>query len=74
MEISNSPINPSSIVNILTLRYDPSINPNLPKKTWKDFEPINEPPNTAFIEKSICNSIEQKLKTFEGEKICIALK
>jgi len=44
VEISNSSINPSSIVNILTLRYDPSINPNLPKKTWKDFEPIDEPP------------------------------
>ena len=42
MEISNSSINPSSIVNILTLRYDPSISPNLPKKTWKDFEPIDE--------------------------------
>ena len=61
------------MINILTLRYDPSIKPNLPKKTWKDFEPINESPNTAFIEKSICDSIEQKLKTFEGKKICIAL-
>ena len=73
MENYNLVLEPSSLVNILTLRYDPSIKPNLPKKTWKDFEPINEPPNTAFIEKSICNSIEQKLKTFEGEKICIAL-
>jgi len=43
VEISNSSINPSSIVDILTLRYDPSINPNLPKKTWKDFEPIEKP-------------------------------
>ena len=73
MENYNLVLEPSSLVNILTLRYDPSIKPNLPKKTWKDFEPINESPNTAFIEKSICDSIEQKLKTFEGKKICIAL-
>ena len=69
----NSPLEPSSFVNILTLRYDPSIKPNLPKKTWKDFVSINESPSIEFIEKSICNSIEQKLKTFEGQKICIAL-
>jgi len=73
VENYNLVLEPSSLVNILTLRYDPSIKPNLPKKTWKDFEPINESPNTAFIEKSICDSIEQKLKTFEGKKICIAL-
>ena len=69
----NSPLEPSSFVNILTLRYDPSIKPNLPKKTWKDFVSINESPSIEFIEKSICNSIEQKLKTFEDQKICIAL-
>jgi len=50
VEISNSSINPSSIVNILTLRYDLSINPNLPKKTWGDFEPIDEPVNPTSIE------------------------
>ena len=73
MENYSSPLEPSSFVNILTLRYDPSIKPNLPKKTWKDFVSINESPSIEFIEKSICNSIEQKLKTFEGQKICIAL-
>ena len=35
---------PSSFVNILTLRYDPSIESNLPKKTWKDFESIENHP------------------------------
>ena len=30
-------INPSSLVNILTLRYDPSIKPNLSPKVSKDF-------------------------------------
>ena len=73
MEISNSSIRPSSIVNILTLRYDPSINPNLPKKTWKDFEPIEEPPNPISIENSICNEIEKKLKPTNGQEISIAL-
>ena len=73
MEISNPSINPSSIVNILTLRYDPSINPNLPKKTWKDFEPIDEPPNLISIENSICNEIEKKLNYINEQEISIAL-
>ena len=60
METPNPTVNPSSIVDILTLRYDPSINPNLPKKTWKDFEPIEEPVNLLSIENSICNEIEKK--------------
>ena len=34
---SNSLIpQPSSVTNILTLRYDPSITPNLPRKTWNN--------------------------------------
>ncbi len=50
MEISNPKINASSIVNILTLRYDSSIIPNLPKKTWIDFKPNNTVPNIDVIE------------------------
>ena len=73
MENYNPVLKPSSLVNVLTLRYDTSIESKLPKKTWKDFESINESPNIAFIENSICNRLEQKLKTYEGEKICIAL-
>ena len=73
MEISNSSTNPSSIVNILTLRYDPSINPNLPKKTWKDFEPIEEPVNPTSIENSICDEIEKKLNYTNEQEISIAL-
>ena len=71
METPNSTVNPSSIVDILTLRYDPSINPNLPKKTWKDFEPIEEPVNLLSIENSICNEIEKKLT--DEQEISIAL-
>jgi asparagine synthase (glutamine-hydrolysing) len=73
VEISNSSIRPSSIVNILTLRYDPSINPNLPKKTWKDFEPIDEPLNPTSIEDSICDEIEKKLNYTNEQEISIAL-
>ena len=71
METPNPTVNPSSIVDILTLRYDPSINPNLPKKTWKDFEPIEEPVNLLSIENSICNEIEKKLT--DEQEISIAL-
>ena len=35
MEVSNLSVNPNSLVNILTLRYDPSIPHNLPKKLGK---------------------------------------
>ena len=73
MDNHNYRIESSSLVNTLTLRYDPSIKPNLPKKTWKDFETINELPIIESIEKSFCNSIEQKLKMFNGKKISIAL-
>jgi len=73
VEISNSSTNPSSIVNILTLRYDPSINPNLPKKTWKDFEPIDEPVNPTSIENSICDEIEKKLNYTNEQEVSIAL-
>ena len=68
MEISSS-----SITNILTLRYDPSINPNLPKKTWKDFESINESPDIDFIENSILEEIENKLKSLNSKNVSIAL-
>ena len=64
---------PSSIVNILTLRYDPSLKANLPIKIWKDFEPTNNSINVDFVEKSICDSIEKKLTEFNGKKISIAL-
>lgn len=73
METSNPTLNSSSIVNILTLRYDPSISPNLPKKTWKDFETINEPPNIELIENSISKDISEKLESLNSKKLCIAL-
>jgi len=64
---------PSSITNILTLRYDPSIAPNLPRKTWNDFKPLIEKPSTEFIEKSIVKTLRQQLDISSVKKTCIAL-
>ena len=72
MDSNPQTISPLSLVNILTLRYDPTINPNLPKKNFQDFNPI-EQPNIKSIEKSICNNIEQKLDSYDNQKISIAL-
>ena len=63
----------SSITNILTLRYDPSIAPNLPRKTWNDFKPLIEKPSVEFIEKSIAKTLRKQLDISSVKKICIAL-
>ncbi|RZD38561.1 MAG: asparagine synthase [Thaumarchaeota archaeon] len=73
METSNTTLNSSSIVNILTLRYDSTITPNLPKKTWKDFQVIDEPPNIKLIENLICKGISEKLESLNSKKLSIAL-
>ena len=73
MENNNLPINSSSLVNILTLRYDSNLKPNLPKKTSHDFQPNNKTTDVNLIEKSIVSDIEKKLETFDDEKISIAL-
>jgi len=73
VEDFNSALNASSIVNILTLRYDPSINPNLPKKTWKDFESSNDVPNILFIETQIEQEIKEKIDSLKSKKLSIAL-
>jgi len=73
VEAFNSALNASSVVNILTLRYDPSINPNLPKKTWQDFESSNNIPNVSFIETQIEEEIKEKINSLKSKKISIAL-
>ena len=73
METSNPSLNSSSIVNILTLRYDSTISPNLPKKSWKDFETNNESPNIEKIETLISKDISMKLEISNPKKLCIAL-
>ena len=62
MEISNTSINASSIVNILTLRYDTNIIPNLPKKSWKDFVEDTNFSKIEIIENLILKNIEETLE------------
>jgi len=73
VETPNPTVNPSSIVDILTLRYDTSIKPNLPKKSWKDFVPIDKPPSIPSIENSICSEIESNLESHNSKDASIAL-
>ena len=73
MDNNNSITNPSSIVNILTLRYDPNLKPNLPVKNPYDFLPYESRMDTQLIEKSISDYIKQKLENFDGNEISIAL-
>jgi len=73
VETPNPTVNPSSIVDILTLRYDTYVQPNLPKKTWEDFVPIDKPPNITSIESSICDAIDSNLKSYDSKDASIAL-
>ena len=73
VETPNSTVNPSSIVDILTLRYDTTIQPNLPKKSWEDFVPIDKPLSIPSIETSICDEIESNLESHNSKDVSIAL-
>ena len=68
-----SEVKPNSITSILTLRYDPGIKPNLPKKTWSDFKPSIQKPSIEFVEKSIKATIKEQLNFSSVKKICLAL-
>ena len=57
-------INPTTVRNILTLRYEPSQKSFLQKKTWKDFSTQHDL-SIDFIENSIISSIK---KTIGNEK------
>ena len=73
MESNPLSLQPSSVTNILTLRYDPSIIPNLPRKTSKHFKPSPKEHSVEFIEKAIANTLRKKLDISSVKKICIAL-
>ena len=72
MESNLTSPKPTSITNVLTLRYDPSIIPNLPTKTWNNFKPLVEKPSIEFIEKLIEKTLRKQLDA-SLKKICIAL-
>ena len=66
-------INKKSLVNILTLRYDPSIIPKLVPKTPDDFIENEYNFTTEKIEDIICEEIVEKLDQFDDNKLSIAL-
>ena len=64
--------NPPEICNILTLRYNPKLEPLLPRKTSGDFGHSAEV-STEYIENSILNSLNEKIEYSKTKKISIAL-
>jgi len=62
----------NTIINILTLRYNPTSKPLSPKLSWRDFTPINTNPSIDFIQNTIESGIKTKIGTYE-DKIAIAL-
>jgi len=66
-------INTSSIIDILTLRYDTSLDPNLPKKTSADFLPIETTNIHNHIESAICSDMQNRLDCIKEKEISIAL-
>ena len=73
MEISSKSINHSSVIDILTLRYDLSLSSNLPKKSWNDFVTVEENLNLDLIENLISKSIKNNIEKFNIKKLGIAL-
>ncbi len=65
--------NKSSLVNILTFRYDPSIKPQIIPKTPDDFSENQSTITNQQIEETICEEINSKLESFGDEKLSIAL-
>ena len=72
MDIPSLQVNPSSLVNILTLRYDPTQKSSLPKYTPKNFVPSQEIPSLEKIEKLIIKNITSKIPK-DTDSISIAL-
>ncbi|NOS62357.1 MAG: asparagine synthase [Nitrosarchaeum sp.] len=72
MEKSSSKLDSNSIKNILTLRYNPTKNSLIPKKTWKDFveKPVSNP--IDFVEDSIKSNIVYSIKNSKA-KVAVAL-
>ena len=63
---------PVSIKNILTLRYDPTRKPILPKLSWRDFLNKDQKITSELIENSIEKNIKNSLSG-RKERIVVAL-
>lgn len=66
-------LNPDTIKNILTLRYDSNQKPLLPKMTWKNFTESDAVPSIDLIEKSIESTIMNQIETKNIKNASIAL-
>ena len=71
-EKARDSINPNTVRNILTLRYDSSQKPILPKLSWNNFATNQLPPHLETIEKLIENYLRNQIGT-KTNKISIAL-
>jgi asparagine synthase (glutamine-hydrolysing) len=70
---SSSKLDSNSIKNILTLRYNPTKNSLIPKKTWKDFVEKPSAVSPQIIENLICSNISGAIKNSTQTKTSIAL-
>ena len=64
--------NPTSIVDILTLRYDHTQNSPLKKLSWEDFIPQNKI-SIEYVEKTLENTVTKSIKEVNPKSIAIAL-
>ena len=62
----------NTIVNILTLRYNPTQKPLLPKLSWNDFTPTNTNPSVDFIQKTMESEFKAKIRS-DDDKVAVAL-
>jgi len=65
-------LNPTSIIDILTLRYDPTQYSPLEKLSWEDFVPQNKI-SFEYIEKNLEDTITKSIGKIEPKSIAIAL-
>ena len=65
-------INPNSVTSILTLRYDSTLKPLLPKLAWKDFLPSKSSNETEYVETAITENFKKTIG-FQTKKVSIAL-
>ncbi|MEW6044191.1 MAG: asparagine synthase C-terminal domain-containing protein [Thermoproteota archaeon] len=69
---TNVKLNAKSIIDILTLRYDSTQKPLLPKLSSDDFLPTNYNPSIEYIQKTLEDQIKNKIKSDE-DKVAVAL-
>jgi len=73
IEDGNDLENSTMIKNILTLRYDPTMKTDMPRKTWADFTEKQFVPSLDFIEETIKNAIKIKFANSKENRVSVAL-